>query len=285
MSLELARRAADSQEWLDGIADRLQPLLKKALGCAPRVRNALDGRWLGAPLHPVLTDVPIGAWSAAAILDFVDPRDAGSGDAPLAVGVVAAIPTALTGVSDWTHLRGAERRMGSLHAVLNSGALALNVASLALRAGGHRGSGKALSLAAYGLVLASAHLGGQLVQGLGVRVNRTAWEQGSDEFVKVLDADELEGDAMKRVEVDRVPVLVARSAGGEVCAISATCSHLGGPLDEGERRGDTVICPWHASRFDLCTGEVVNAPAVFSQPRYECHEEEGEISLRREATS
>jgi nitrite reductase/ring-hydroxylating ferredoxin subunit len=78
-----------------------------------------------------------------------------------------------------------------------------------------------------------------------------------------------------------VPVLVARAASGKVCAIAATCTHLGGPLDEGERDGDTVVCPWHASRFDLCTGEVLESPAVFSQPRYEAREVDGAISLRR----
>jgi nitrite reductase/ring-hydroxylating ferredoxin subunit len=280
MSLEVTRRLADSQAWLDGIADWIHPRLQRLLDGSPAARNALDGRWLGAPLHPALTDVPVGAWSAAFLLDLFGPRDRSSGDGPLAVGVVAAVPTALTGASDWAHLRGEQRRIGSLHAMLNGGALLLNAASLALRAAGHRGSGKTLSFAAYGLVLASAHLGGQLVLGLGARVNRTAWEKPGENSVAVLDAVELEGSAMKRVEVDGVPVLVARSAGGELCAIAATCSHLGGPLDEGERRGDTVVCPWHGSRFDLCTGEVVDAPAVFSQPRYDTREQDGQISVR-----
>jgi nitrite reductase/ring-hydroxylating ferredoxin subunit len=281
MSLELARRLAESLTGLDRIAAAIQPSVQKALERAPRLRNALDGRWLGAPLHPALTDVPVGAWSVAAVLDLCGRNGRRLADAPLAVGVIAAVPTALTGTSDWAHLSGEQRRIGTLHGLLNGGALLLNLTSLALRAGGHRATGKTLSLAAYALVLTSAHLGGQLVQGLGVRVNRTAWEGGGEEFVPVLDAAELEGSGMRRVEVDGVPVLVARSAAGDVCAIAATCSHLGGPLDEGEREGDTIVCPWHGSRFDLCTGEVLEAPAVFPQPRYESQERGGKIKLRR----
>ena len=284
MTLELTRRLARSQPWLDGVADRVQPAVRGLLERSPQVRNVLDGRWLGAPLHPVLTDVPVGAWSAAALLDAVeDGTDGGPslGDGALAIGVLAALPTAVTGVSDWAHLRGEQRRIGSLHAVLNSGALVLNVLSLALRAGGRRSTGRALSFLAYGLVVTSAHLGGELVYGYGVRVNRTAWEPGGDEWVTLLPSSEINGETLRRVDVDGVPVVIARSAAGELCAISATCSHLGGPLDQGERRGDTVICPWHGSRFDLCTGEVVDAPAVFPQPRYEVRVREGTIELRR----
>ena len=75
-------------------------------------------------------------------------------------------------------------------------------------------------------------------------------------------------------------MLVARSADGEICAIHAACSHLGGPLDEGERDGNVITCPWHGSQFDLCTGEVLAAPAVYSQPRYEVRVREGRIELR-----
>jgi nitrite reductase/ring-hydroxylating ferredoxin subunit len=76
-------------------------------------------------------------------------------------------------------------------------------------------------------------------------------------------------------------VVVSRSeASGEVCAIAATCSHLGGPLDEGKRDGDTVVCPWHGSRFDLCTGEVQGGPAVYPQSRYETRIHSGKVEIR-----
>ena len=76
-------------------------------------------------------------------------------------------------------------------------------------------------------------------------------------------------------------MLVARAEGtSEVCAIAATCTHLGGPLDEGERDGNTVICPWHGSRFDLCSGEVEGGPAVYPQPRYETRLRAGKVEIR-----
>lgn len=282
MSLRLARRIGDLAAVLDPAADVLQSAAKslpKPLG------NVLDGVWLGAPLHPALTDVPLGSWSVAATLDAVDllrgdDSLADAADAALALGVLAAVPAALTGINDWSYLRGDSKRVGTVHALVNTSGLALNVASLALRRSGRRDLGRLMSGLAYGGALFAAHLGGELSFGLGVRVNRTAFESPEHKWKPVLDEADLEGVAMKRVEVDGEPALVARAANGRVCAIAARCSHLGGPLDEGERDGDIVTCPWHASQFDVCTGEVVTGPAVFPQPAYESRVRKGRIELR-----
>jgi nitrite reductase/ring-hydroxylating ferredoxin subunit len=183
-------------------------------------------------------------------------------------------------MNDWSHLRGDSKRIGTVHAILNSVGLGLNVASLALRRSGRRDTARALSGIAYAGALFSAHLGGQLSFGLGVRVNRTAWESPPDEFRAVMAADEL-GDELRRVEVDGVAVAVTRSRRtGEPCAIAATCTHLGGPLDEGTREGDSIVCPWHGSQFDLCTGDVEHGPAVFPEPRYEARIREGQVEIR-----
>lgn len=274
MTLRLSRRLADAAAPLDDAAEAVQAAVKSL---PQEVRDVLDGTWLGAPLHPAVTDVPLGAWTAATMLDAVGSEAA---DPALAIGIAGAVGAAATGLNDWSHLRGEARRLGVVHALLNTAALSLNVASLVYRLQERRELGRKLSALAYGGSVLAAHLGGQLSFGLGVRVNRTAWEQGSDEFEAVLDESELSGEELKRVEVGGVPVVVAR-AGGRICAIAATCSHLGGPLDEGERRGDSVICPWHASQFDLCTGDVQHGPAVFPQPRYESRVRDGKIELRR----
>jgi nitrite reductase/ring-hydroxylating ferredoxin subunit/uncharacterized membrane protein len=282
MSLRFARRLADRASFLDPVSDVLQ----KATNALPKpVRNVLDGVWLGVPLHPALTDVPIGSWTAAAALDALDgissgDRFADAADAALAVGVLGAVPAAATGLNDWSWLRGDAKRIGTIHAIVNSTGLVLNVASLILRRRGARGTGRALSAAAYGGALFSAHLGGLLSFGLGVRVNRTAFESPQREWVAVLDEGELDGLTMKRVEVDGEPALVTRSTDGTVCAIAARCSHLGGPLEQGERTGDVVTCPWHGSRFDLCSGDVLGGPATFPQPVYEARIADGRIELR-----
>jgi nitrite reductase/ring-hydroxylating ferredoxin subunit len=76
-------------------------------------------------------------------------------------------------------------------------------------------------------------------------------------------------------------VLVSRSEGGEVCAIANTCTHRGGLLNEGERDGNVVTCPWHGSQFDLCFGEVLRGPARVPQQRFETRVREGKIEVRR----
>jgi nitrite reductase/ring-hydroxylating ferredoxin subunit len=275
MTLRLSKRLADLAEPLDSIAEPLQG----AVRAVPKpVRDVLDGVWLGNPLHPALTDVPLGAWTAAAALDLVGSDAA---DGALVVGVLGALPTALTGLNDWSHLRGDTKRLGTVHALVNTMGLTLNVASLLARRDGRRGLGRALSGIAYAGTLFAAHLGGQLSFGFGVRVNRTAWESPRDRYLAVLDEEELNGGKLCRADLEGEAVLVARSEEtGDVCAIAATCSHLGGPLDEGDRDGDTVVCPWHGSRFDLCTGAVEGGPAVYPQPRYEARCRAGKIEVR-----
>jgi nitrite reductase/ring-hydroxylating ferredoxin subunit/uncharacterized membrane protein len=249
------------------------------------LHNLLDGTWLGVPLHPALTDVPVGAWTSAFVLDLVaavtgsETADKAA-DGALAVGIAGALPAAATGTADWRDLIGEERRIATVHALLNVAGLTLNVSSLAQRARGNRIAGRALSAAGLAISGTAAHLGGELSFGLGVRVNHTFADTQPSEFVAVADEAELHGEDLKTVTVDGTTVLIARSQSGELCAIANTCSHLGGPLGEGTRDGDVVVCPWHGSRFDLCSGAVIEGPAVFAQPRYEVRTNNGKIELR-----
>jgi nitrite reductase/ring-hydroxylating ferredoxin subunit/uncharacterized membrane protein len=285
MSLELTKRIADSVPWLDGVAKRAQPPVQRFLSARPRLHDLLDGTWLGVPLHPALTDVPVGAWTSAFALDVVaavtgSESAAKAADGALAVGVAGALPAAATGTADWRDLIGEERRIATVHGLLNVAGLALNVSSLIQRTRGHRAAGRALSAAGLAISGTAAHLGGELSFGLGVRVNHTFADTQPSEFVAVADEADLDGLDVKAVTVDGTSVLIARSQSGELCAIANTCSHLGGPLNEGQRDGDVVACPWHGSRFDLCSGAVVEGPAVFSQPRYEVRTNDGRIEVR-----
>jgi nitrite reductase/ring-hydroxylating ferredoxin subunit/uncharacterized membrane protein len=278
-----ASRFAVAQRWADPLAARLQPLIRRAVS-APPIRNFLDGVWLGAPLHPALTDVPVGAWTTALLLDggsvlSGDEALAAAADRALAVGTIAAVPAAVTGLNDLRDLVGQSRRIAMVHALLNVVGLSLSTASLAYRHAGRRGLARGLSGLGFLTSSTAAHLGGKLSFALGVRVNRTVGQPVPDAFVPVLDAAELQGDELHRVEVDGVPVLLTRSQTGEICALANTCTHLGGPLAEGSRDGDTVTCPWHGSRFDLRTGAVVEGPAVFVQPRLEARVREDKIEI------
>lgn len=73
------------------------------------------------------------------------------------------------------------------------------------------------------------------------------------------EADVPEGGA-KCVTVNAKPYALFR-VGGVVYCIDNRCTHVGGPLCEGELEGPTVTCPWHGSRFDVRTGQVVGPPA------------------------
>jgi nitrite reductase/ring-hydroxylating ferredoxin subunit/uncharacterized membrane protein len=275
MPLTFASRFAVSQRWADPVAARIQTLIRRAVS-APPIRNFLDGVWLGAPLHPALTDVPVGAWTTALLLDggsvlSGDEALAAAADRALAVGTIAAVPAAVTGLNDMRDLMGQSRRIAMVHALVNVVGLSLSTASLAYRHAGRRGLARGLSGLGFLTSSTAAHLGGKLSFALGIRVNRTVGQPVPDAFVAVLDAAEL--------QVDGVPVLLTRSQTGEICALANTCTHLGGPLAEGSRDGDTVTCPWHGSRFDLRTGAVVEGPAVFVQPRLEARVREDKIEI------
>ena len=287
MGATLSQRIVDAVPFLDRIADGVQPKVQEAIDAGgTTLRNVLDGVWFGSPLHPALTDVPVGSWTAALVfdgLDIVTGKTAmrNAADASLAVGIAGGFAAAAVGLSDWRYLMGGSRRMGMAHALLNTGGLVLNTSSLLLRATGRRNAGRLAFLAGYSLNGMGAHLGGELSYGYGLRVNRNVYEdRGPDEFVAILDENELSQGEMRRVEADGIGVLLSRSSGGEVCAIAATCNHFSGPLQEGDREGDTVVCPWHKSRFDLCTGEVIDGPAVFPQSSYETRVRDGSIEIR-----
>jgi nitrite reductase/ring-hydroxylating ferredoxin subunit/uncharacterized membrane protein len=287
MGETISQRVVEALPFLDRIADGVQPKVREAVEVGgTTARDALDGKWLEVPLHPVLTDVPVGSWTAALVFDGLDAATdsramRNAADASLVMGTLSAFAAAVTGLSDWRYLSGGSRRMGVAHGLLNTIGLVLSVASLVLRAAGRRNVGRITFLAGYSVSGMAAHLGGELSYNYGLRVNRNAFVRpGPEDFVPVLDEEELPRNGVRKVEVEGAGVLLSRSSGGEVCAISSVCGHLGGPLEEGSREGDTVVCPWHGSRYDLCSGKVLDSPAVFPQPRYETRVRDGRIEVK-----
>ena len=288
MASEGLIKAVEQQEVLERLSEQIRPLVRGSFEMAgptgKQVKNFLHGTWLGHPLHPVLTDVPIGAWTAAFALDAMESisgrRELGSGaDVAITVGLVGAVGAAATGLTDWSETYGRARKVGLLHGMLNAGATALYVTSLVLRRKKKRNAGLGFAMLGYAVSSAAAYLGGHLVFGEQVGVNHAAAQEMPKEFVPVLaDAELVEGQ-MKRADAGGVPVLLVRCE-GEVCALAHTCSHLGGPLSEGKLDGDVVQCPWHRSRFNVRDGSVVDGPATFPQPRFEARVREGQIEVR-----
>ncbi len=284
------------QPFVERLSDGLQHGIQIVIGSQRkpprRLKSLLNGTWLGHPLHPALTDVPLGAWLIAAIFDIIlliSPLAAhwAAQGALVAVivGLVGALGSALTGFADWSDTYGTERRLGLYHALLNIAATVLYLVSLVLRL--LNGSNESLVAALLGFVgliavLSAAYFGGDMVFVRGTSVNHAAWEHGSEDFAAVLPLESLEENKLHRVLAAGVPVVLLRQ-GLQIYAMGATCPHAGGPLDEGKLTGDIVECPWHGARFCLRNGHVLTGPATVGPTRYETRVRDGQIEVKRVA--
>lgn len=272
-------RRLERAESLDKVSKPLAGMVSRAV--RPRlVRNLLSGTYLGHPLHPVFTDLPIGAWGMSVLLDTAGGRAAEpAADVLVATGVVAAVPTAAAGLNDWSDTVGADTRIGVIHATVNTAALGLYVASLVTRRCGDRRRGRLLGLAGFGVLVAGAYLGGHLSFVRGVDVNRTAWQEAPADWTPVLAEKDLLDGQHREVDCDGVPVLLYRTADG-VAALANTCSHMGGPLDKGTISDGCVTCPWHGSTFRFADGSIFRGPASTPQPCFETRIHHGKIEIR-----
>ena len=264
-----------------------QAIHNAVLNGGDQARKAVDvlhGTWLGHPLHPVLTDIPIGAWTLAVMCDLVAAQRGSAeaekmADALVAIGVVAAIPTALAGMADYSAIDQSALSLGAAHGFLNTAGLALNALSIRDRATGNRQRGVILSTVAFGILNVSAWIGGDMVYNRKIGVNHVEEAGGPEQWQTVMESAALPDHAPKRIEVAGAPVLLYRH-GADVYAIGAVCSHAGGPLDEGTFFGPCVECPWHDSVFDLRDGSVVHGPATYAEPAYDVRLRDGQIEVR-----
>lgn len=263
--------------------DRVAKPVAAAVGRAVRprlVRNLLSGTNLGHPLHPMLTDLPIGAWSMATLLDWVGGRASEpAADLLVGAGAVAAVPTAATGLNDWSDTYGAQTRVGLVHAAANSTALALYLGSLLARSRGRRGWGKGLGLAGFAVLAAGGYLGGHLGYVRAVNVNHTAWHEYPSDWTPVLPAAALAEGQMRGVDAGGGRVLVCR-VDGQILALDSVCSHAGGPLEDGTLSDGCVTCPWHGSMFRLVDGQIRRGPASAPQPTFETRVTAGQVEIR-----
>jgi len=269
---------------LDGVSDRLQSAVTAAVR-PQRLRDLLHGTWLGHPLHPVLVQVPVGAFVSTAILDLLPGRRK-SATTLLTVGVAAAVPAVAAGWIDWSQLTRDRRRVGLVHAGANAVAVGIYVASLLARLNGRTTRGKALGFAGLAMAGAGAYLGGHLAYAQGAGTNQAAPDLARlpEEWTEVCSLASVPQErTVVRLSGD-VPVLLYR-IGDRVSALVERCSHETGPLGEGKVEGAgwdaCVVCPWHGSTFRLSDGAVVHGPAANDQPVIPVRVREGRIEIRQ----
>lgn len=273
------------------IEENVQKTLDRALyaggsPAAQRLRNFLNGTWLGEPLHVVLTDIPVGAWTAAMVFDALSLNRTGrefekAADASIAIGLAGAAGAAATGLTDWSDVDPPARRTGLIHGLLNISATALFTTSLIQRrrSKDSRAAGRVSATLGYAVMAFAAHLGGKLVYEYRVGVDRTAGQPLPQDFVAVLPESELAENKPTRAVHNGVPILLVRR-GGRLFAMAETCSHFNGPLSQGKLEGDSIVCPYHNSRFALEDGRVLDGPAVHPQPCLEARVRGGQIEVR-----
>ncbi len=277
---ELVVEPMERLEGLDSLGRKLQSLVGRTIPQGSRRKDLLSGTWLGHPLHPLLTDVVVGTWTSAWLLDLVGGKKAAAAsDRLIGIGILSTLPTAAAGLSDWADTAPRERRIGLAHASGNSAALAMYALSWIARKRGRRGLGVLLSTFGAGAATASAYLGGHLSYGKGVGVNQTAFERLPRQWTAVaLEGPLEEGRAVAGRAGDVQVMLFNR--GGEVLALLDRCSHRGCPIHDGEVDAETVTCPCHGSTFRLEDGAVLGGPATSPQPALQARVREGTIEVR-----
>ncbi len=250
----------------------LSDTVVRALPPGPRT-DALHGVPFGQPAHPALIRMPLGCWTSAVLLDLFRGTDRAAGTL-VAVGLAAAVPSAATGLADWSALHRHQQRVGLVHAISQAGATMLFGASLLARVTGRRGDGKLLSASGLAVATVGAYLGGHLALRLGAGASHA---EPIDHLAALgwhdlCPLDDLPDGHLARRQLGYLSLLALRQ-GETVHVLSDHCAHLGGPLHQGRvvtvHGALCVTCPWHGSTFRLDDGAVMHGPATARQPAFE----------------
>ncbi len=272
------------QDWLDRTASTVQDVVRKlfAAGDAARViRDLLHGTWLAHPLHAVTTDVAIGGWTTAQVLDAVDSRNRipNASTVAVAVGLGGAVASAASGLADWSETESDQKRLGLVHATVNVTAVILYSASLISRMAGNHGLGKLLGGAGFTTVLVGSYLGGDLAYRLGSQVDRNAWTKTIRDFAPAMREADLVPEKPTWADVKGVRVMLLKR-GERIFALGDTCAHQGCSLSRGRVDGETIVCACHGSTYRLEDGSVVHGPAVYGQPSFDVRVIDGQVEIK-----
>jgi len=272
-------RLMDAQDaWVKPLGEWAHGLLHRFFHWVPALRDFLNGRWLGHPIHAVLTDVPIGILFLVIVLDVV--AQPGSAMLALGVGILAMLGAAAAGFADYADTDGNARDRATLHSTLMLTALVVYVVSFALRLG-DGGSGAAIGLSVVGFLVlsAGAYVGGDVVYVNGNMVDRHAFRGTGTKWIAMEPAELDAAGAIPEGKPVKAKLginsLVLIREGDRILALHDTCAHAGGPLSDGTYANGAIECPWHESRYRMADGRVIQGPSVYDQPTYEVRAREG----------
>jgi len=279
MARLLARLVAMNDGWARPFGDFNHRWASALFRPIHPIRDLLNGRWLGHPLHSAITDIPIGLLLGSVVLDLLGQPTAA--DIALVGTILFMVAAAVSGLADYSDTDGTPRTRATLHATLMTIALLVLIVSAVLRAGNpaDRTVVTALSIVGFLIVTAGAFVGGDVVYLLGNMVNRHAFRGAGTKWIKldtggVADLATLPEATPTKANAGINDLVLVRVA-DTVYAMHAVCAHAGGPLAEGTVVDGCIECPWHGSRFRLADGRARRGPTVYDQPAYEIRSADG----------
>lgn len=279
------------------------------------IRDLLQGKPFGHPLHPMIVHLPIGLWLLSLLLDlgsFIirDPWIVQGAFYSMLIGLICAAMAAIPGFIDWLSMRADHpaQTVALYHMALNMAATGLYAINTGLRANAldHAVTPIAplvLSIIGYAAVLVSGYLGGVMIYDDGISVGRHRHEgempretlyqarvgtteealpgahERPGEFIPIADDDTLADNCTLRVQLNGYVICVTRS-NGLLYAFQEFCTHRFGPLSEGRICDGHVTCPWHGSTFDCRTGQVLHGPAKVDLKTFPTQVRDGRICVQ-----
>jgi nitrite reductase/ring-hydroxylating ferredoxin subunit/uncharacterized membrane protein len=275
----LARLVALNDAWARPFGDFNQRWLNALFRPIYPIKDLLNGRWLGHPLHAATTDLPIGSLLLVVVLDLIGQPAAA--DIAVVATIVLILLAASSGLADYSDTDGTARTRATLHATLMTVGLLVLILSGVLRAGTptDRTVPIVLGIIAFLVVTAGAFVGGDVVYVFGNMVSRHAFRGSGTKWIRLDTGAVTELAALPEATPTKMKAgindLVLVRVGQTVHALHAVCAHAGGPLDQGTIVDGCVECPWHGSRFRLTDGLARRGPTVYDQPAYEVRAAEG----------
>ncbi|MEY2419363.1 MAG: hypothetical protein QOG90_2043 [Actinomycetota bacterium] len=154
---------------MEAVEEKVEAVMDQAVEAMPaKARSFLGGDWLGHPLHPVLTDLPIGFWTSSFMLDLFGGRKSRRASAAfVGLGVAAAAPTVAAGLVEFEKIGTDDdkRKTAVVHTVSNTIGTILYLWSFLLRLRGKRGRGILVALLGASAVTVGGYIGGELAYG------------------------------------------------------------------------------------------------------------------------